>query len=54
MKKKPLTVENLVSAGVSQENAEEVVELMERYTSDPEFRKKTEREKGHTQKEDEE
>ena len=52
MEKKPLTIENLVSAGVSQENAEEVVELMERYTSDPEFRKKVEREKGHTLKEE--
>ncbi len=52
MEKKPLTIENLTSAGVSQENAEEVVELMERYTSDPEFRKKMEHEKGHTLEEE--
>jgi hypothetical protein len=53
MEKKPLTIENLVSAGVSQENAEEVVNLMGRYTSDPEFRKQMECEKGHTLKEEE-
>lgn len=52
MEKKPLTIENLMSSGVSQENAEEVVELMERYTGDPELRKQIEREKGHTLKEE--
>ena len=52
MEKKPLTIENLVSAGVDPEAAEQTVRLMERYTSDPEFRKKMEHEKGHTPKED--
>lgn len=52
MEKKPLTIENLVSAGVDPEAAEQTVRLMERYTSDPEFRKKMEHEKGHTLKEE--